>query len=348
MSMEPEQPAYQNYPAMPSAQPAPSWASVKPGVNGLAIASFVLGVVGVVGGVLSVIFGIVALVDIRRTRQRGKGFAIAGIVLSGVWVVAVLAFLGTAFVQGVQEAASRPATSSGVTTSYDLKPGQCFDRATTSGATVTVRDCAQPHDAEVFAVEPVLGAVYPGVSAVELVGESRCPDDSDRWLTPGLNYPDIDVHYLYPQQASWARGDHSVKCFYRNVNGSKMTGHAKDFGSPYTDDQKRYLTAVGPYDKIVAEEQDTLTWTDERDVVVRSVPVVQQEIAALRAGPWPANLQSTVDQLVAEKQLELAGRQQAAAATDEDSLDEALDDAESHDGSDEARIIRVSLHLPPR
>lgn len=88
-----------------------------------------------------------------------------------------------------------------------------------------------------------------------------------------------------------------------------MTGHAKDSGSPHTEDQKRYLAAVAPYNQIVDEEADTDTWTAERDVVVRSVPVVQ---------------------------------------TDEDSFDDALDDADSHDGADQARVIRVSLHLPPR
>ncbi|GAA3431420.1 DUF4190 domain-containing protein [Kutzneria kofuensis] len=347
MSTEHEQqPAYQNYPAMPPAQPGPL-VGVKPGVNGFAITSFVLGIVGFVGAVLGVIFGIVALADIRRTRQRGKGLAVSGIVLSGVWALAWVAFISFAFVYGFQQAASQQAASSGANVSYNFQPGQCFDRDNTSKA-VTVRDCVQPHDAEVFAVEPLSGTSYPGVTAVQAVGRSKCTADSDRFLTPGLNYPDIDVHYLYPQQASWARGDRSVKCYYADVKGAKMTGHAKDSGSPYTEDQKRYLAAVAPYNQIVDEEADTDTWTAERDVVARSVPVVQKEIDVLKAGPWPADIQPVFDKLVAEKQLELAARQRAAAATDEDSFDDALDDADSHDGTDQARVIRVSLHLPPR
>jgi hypothetical protein len=346
MSMEPEQPAYQNYPAMPAAQPAP-WTGVKPGVNGFAIAAFVLGIVGVVGAVLSVIFGIVALADIRRTRQRGKGLAISGIVLSGVWVVAVLAFVGTAFVQGFEEGASQTTSSSG----FQLKPGQCFDRdANSQSAVVTVRDCAKPHDAEAFASEPIPSSTYPGLAAVEAVGDRKCAADSDRYLTPGMNYPDTAVHYLYPQEQSWRLGDHSVLCFYRRVDGALMSGHVKDTGLPLSTDQKLYLDLVAPYDKIIDDEDDasTQSWTAERDVVARSVPVVQAEIEALKAGPWPTIAQQWIDSLVAEKQLELADRRKAAAAADEDTMDDALDDADEHDGSEQDQGIRTVLHLPPR
>ncbi|QUQ69601.1 DUF4190 domain-containing protein [Kutzneria sp. CA-103260] len=381
MSTEHEPPSYENYPAMPPAQASPGngqagpwggqpgpwpgqpgpwpgqpgpwgnqqWPGPQPGTSGFAIASFVLSLLGLfpLCAILGLTFGIVSLAEVRRSGRGGKGLAIAGVVLSGLWLAAWLTFFVAAVVIGVHEASTN--SSSGVTASYNLKPGQCFDRATTSqGASVTVKDCVQPHDAEVFAVEPVQGSTYPGSDAVMLIGESRCPGDSDRFLTSGLNYPDIDVHYLYPQPTSWARGDRSVECFYRSVTGAKMTGHAKDTGRPYTEDQKRYLAAVDPYDKIVDDEQNADEWTAERDAVVRSIPVLQQEIDALKAGPWPANIQPEFDQLVAAKQQELTDRQHAAAATDEDTFDEAMDAGDSHDGSDRDRAIRVSLGLHPR
>ncbi|MFC0430163.1 DUF4190 domain-containing protein [Kutzneria buriramensis] len=365
MSTEHEQqPAYQNYPAMPPAQPAP-WSpgmppsygmpagpygmppspyGMRPGVNGFAIASLVLGILAPFSGlVLGLVFGIIALVGIRRTGERGRGMAITGIVLSSLWILLVVAIV----VFAVIAAATDPTrtSSSGANTSYNFKPGQCFDRDNTSKA-VTVRDCGQPHDAEVFAVEPLSATSFPGTAAVQAVGRSRCTADSDQFLTPGMNYPDIEVLYLYPQQASWTHGDRSVKCYFANATGAKMTGHVKDTGVPYNADQKRYLDAVAPYNKIVDEEENAETFAEEHDVAVRSVPVVQQEIAALQAGPWPAAVQPSVDKLVAAKQQELADRQRAAAATDEDSLDDALDDADSHDGSVEAKAVRTALHLP--
>jgi hypothetical protein len=73
-----------------------AWPPRNQGVSGLAIASLVLGLLGafLLTAVLSVILGIAALADIRRTGKRGKGLAIAGFVLSGVWLAIIaLVFL---------------------------------------------------------------------------------------------------------------------------------------------------------------------------------------------------------------------------------------------------------------
>jgi hypothetical protein len=66
--------------------------------NGLAVASLVLGCLFclLITGILAVIFGNVALGQIQRSQgtQRGRGLAIAGIVLGwiGVAIIAALAF----------------------------------------------------------------------------------------------------------------------------------------------------------------------------------------------------------------------------------------------------------------
>ena len=65
-----------------------------PGTDGMAIAGFVLGLLGFVGisAILGIVFGAVALGRIRRTYQQGKGLAIAGIVLGSCWL-ALFVFL---------------------------------------------------------------------------------------------------------------------------------------------------------------------------------------------------------------------------------------------------------------
>ena len=58
-----------------------------PSVNGLAVASMVLGIVWIywVGSVLAIIFGHIALSQIRKNPNlRGRGMAIAGVVLGYV------------------------------------------------------------------------------------------------------------------------------------------------------------------------------------------------------------------------------------------------------------------------
>lgn len=69
---------------------------VAPKVNGFAIASMVLGIVWIywIGSILAVIFGHIALKQIKASngKQSGRGMAIAGLVLGyiGVGIAAVL------------------------------------------------------------------------------------------------------------------------------------------------------------------------------------------------------------------------------------------------------------------
>ncbi|HEX5615868.1 MAG TPA: DUF4190 domain-containing protein [Acidimicrobiia bacterium] len=76
------------------------------GTNGLAIASLVLGLVWVcgIGSVLAVIFGVVALGQIKQRSQSGRGLAIAGIVLGALGIALIVVSLIAAAVTGDDEA----------------------------------------------------------------------------------------------------------------------------------------------------------------------------------------------------------------------------------------------------
>jgi hypothetical protein len=82
-------------PSVPAAQPV--FVRRPASTNGLAIAALVVGVIwmGWIGSVLAVAFGHVALSQIERSGQAGRGIAIAGIVLGYIGiatlVVAILA-----------------------------------------------------------------------------------------------------------------------------------------------------------------------------------------------------------------------------------------------------------------
>ncbi len=92
----------------PSPPPAPSgWgpyqAAPRQTTNGFAVAALVLGIAilctGIIGGVLAVVFGNLALarIDASQGAQKGRGMAIAGIVLGwiaiGLTAVAAIAWL---------------------------------------------------------------------------------------------------------------------------------------------------------------------------------------------------------------------------------------------------------------
>jgi len=72
-----------------------------PGTNGLAVTAMILGILGFVTcgatSVLAVIFGHVALGQVKRTGEQGHGMALTGVILgwilTGLWLLYWIAFL---------------------------------------------------------------------------------------------------------------------------------------------------------------------------------------------------------------------------------------------------------------
>ena len=108
----------------------------RPKTNWWAVVSFVLGLVGVI--VLSVICGLVGLSQAKRVGS-GRGFAIAGLVLSGLWLLPFAAIV----VYGV---------TSGLTSDTDIvsaekvEVGDCLAEIPEDGRVETVEtvDCRDP------------------------------------------------------------------------------------------------------------------------------------------------------------------------------------------------------------
>lgn len=79
-------------PLVMSPSGTPVFVAAPGSTNGFAVAALVFGILG--GSVLSITFGFVALSQVRRSGglQRGRGMAIAGIVLGFVWLGLSIAF----------------------------------------------------------------------------------------------------------------------------------------------------------------------------------------------------------------------------------------------------------------
>ena len=121
---DPDEPANQKYwdgtswtehatPAATSVPPTPTAnVTTPPGTNGLAIASFVLSLLTLcgVGSLLGVIFGHLSLGQIKREHQRGRGLAIAGLVLGYLGMAGIVLLI-------VVLASSSTPDDSGVTAS---------------------------------------------------------------------------------------------------------------------------------------------------------------------------------------------------------------------------------------
>jgi hypothetical protein len=167
---------------MPGVQAPP-----KPtGTNGFATASLILGILGICGFslVLGLILGIVALVQIGRTGQSGRGLAIAGIVLSLLWAGGLTI--------GVIYITDKAKTTGTTPTIVGLKVGECYNTPDGYGLDATKADCAGPHDGEAFDTVPLTGyfkGEYPGEDHLEQQASSPSSIRTRRPGWPGSPPP---------------------------------------------------------------------------------------------------------------------------------------------------------------
>ncbi len=190
------------------------------GTNGFAIASLVLSLVG--GALLSVIFGIVALVQLRRQPQRGKGLAIAGLVISSLWfaVIAIgitIAVLGSATRSGSAAHALRNAGKSQVDV-LSLRTGDCLQspslgRLTQGVSKVTGAACTKPHNAQIFVQFPAVGGSYPGRTALVREASKGCEARLRARVITSRITRAMRVEFFFPRQLSWLAGRRAITCF---------------------------------------------------------------------------------------------------------------------------------------
>lgn len=184
----------------------------KPPTNWWAIAALVFGIIG--GVLISVVCGIIGLRKAKEG-QGGRGLAIAGLVLSGLWVVLLIIGILLFVVIG-----------RGSVDATDVKVGDCITEIpdTTRVLFVEVVDCAEPHMGEVFSEVTLPDGDFPGQAAIEAYQE-RCEPALASYSPDALFDPSIGLFVLYPTEESWGRGDRVVTCIA--TSESPRTGSLK-------------------------------------------------------------------------------------------------------------------------
>ena len=188
--------------------------------NGLAIAALVCGILGftLVGIVLGVIFGIIALSQTKDGRQAGRGLAIAGLVLSGCWA---LFYVGAIIIA--------IATDDGSVRATDVKTGDCIEASPVDMEQVLRLPkvaCDQPHEGEVYALVRVVTDDFPGQSILESEYRDRCVPALAVYSPGAATDPDVQISVLYPTRGTWDQGDRDVVCIA--VTEDKRTGSIKE------------------------------------------------------------------------------------------------------------------------
>ena len=188
----------------------------------LSVVAFVLGVLGCIplASIAAIVVGAVALARERA----GRAFAIAGIVLGTIWTVLGIVLIVTdapqRFADSVQESVGElgvPADGEfDSRLTADLGVGDCFDDPAVSGFSfeadrqITVVDCGQPHDLEVY--QTLVLDRYTTPEDMFYDSDAACIDEFEDFV--GIDYYDSELiaYAYYPSRDSWDAGTRTVTC----------------------------------------------------------------------------------------------------------------------------------------
>ncbi|MEV0226163.1 DUF4190 domain-containing protein [Streptomyces sp. NPDC050704] len=291
-------------------------------VNGFAITALVLGFLCFLP-LVGLVLGLVALAQIKKRGESGKGMAVAGMILSGtgtaVLVLALVTGAPADVWDGFKEGA-RDAAESGAT--FSVERGDCFNAPGVSmeGLTYDVEKvpCEGKHDGEVFANVKMADGGYPGDDAIVEAADDRCYPLQSGYAMDSWAIPDnVDIYYYTPTRESWSVGDREISCLFGNVDEKgSLTGSLRLDDSMLTADQLTYLQAARILNEAMDSAPDEVYVEDDlaghKEWAGRVSTALTQQTEMLRAHDWSAKAEKPVTALV--KDLEEARKEWAKAA----------------------------------
>lgn len=207
------QPQY-GQPAYPQpGQPFPGGAApTQQPSKGMAIASLLLSLIGctIIAGIVSIVLAVMVLRKGKDGRDHGKGFAIAGLIISTLSILAMVALVAFGVVLG-----------SSLKDVNDLKTGQCVNINGFEGeefSSLEIIECAEEHDAEVLATIKLTAdqtSGYDDTRGSDLCNEALPVDD--RPTGEGLEL-------LFLTDLEKPETGDTLACLVRAADGSKLTG----------------------------------------------------------------------------------------------------------------------------
>ncbi|MEY9964884.1 hypothetical protein ABIA33_002926 [Streptacidiphilus sp. MAP12-16] len=326
--------------AVPARMPQPP----AQGTNGQAVTSFVLGLLAIVP--VSVVFGIVALVRISRTRQRGKGLAIAGLVLSALWVLAGAGVVIADVVYLSSHAKPGTPFAPGTRLMTQLQPGTCFMRPDGTSQWVGVVACDQPHDAQYLATTKAPFTSYGDAGVTEAESYRTCLDTEYATFPDPVALPgNVVVDFMYPTRQSWDAGSRQVRCYLRFTDGP-YSMKLLQFRRDYTAVQLDFLKLEQDREVPAQVFQKADRWQVSQAYSRQVADAERAEAAWLGRHPGQAGATAYEKTLAADDLGDAARWDAITSATDQATWQAAVDAEAGQDNhGDDVTMVRGDLKL---
>ncbi len=197
----------------------PDGPSAPIGKAGGAVASLVLGIVGLVLcpilvlSILAIVFGVKARRRIKASGGQlgGSGQATAGLVLGIIGLVVGAGFIAIAVFADSTSLSAKQA-------------GDCVEVPKSGGLIFSIKgqDCAKPHEGEIIGVGKLDGAgkdPYPDEADVQQMVGEKCAALFETYVGEPLLGSDLAVFPIYPSKSSWNGGDGGFICIATDPTG---------------------------------------------------------------------------------------------------------------------------------
>jgi len=190
--------------------------------------------VGIVGipvavplGPLGVALGIISYLQARRGNGPA-GYGIAAMIVGALSTMVLTLFIlaATAAALSTVSPDKRPegAGSGSQVPVGSMEVGECALDVTGGEPVVTLIDCAEWHQAEVYSQVDLGDGPFPGEDGVRRAAETSCADAADGLVPAGVDVADLAVSVIVPDATAWDDGVTFARCVVVDVSGRNMAG----------------------------------------------------------------------------------------------------------------------------
>ncbi|MEV0690930.1 DUF4190 domain-containing protein [Streptomyces sp. NPDC050388] len=326
-------------------------------MNSLAVTSLVTSLLCLAP--LGLVFGCVALWQIPRRGQRGKGLAIAGVSVSGAILLlaaVVLPVIDFRIWTPPVRSDSGDVTKPGWTTIQSIRAGDCFTPrggppepgTPPLGGSVELIPCDMPHRAEAYASFALPEGDFPGLDGITATARPQCARLFMDYALDSMAFGRLQTYYFHPDKQGWAAGRRTVVCWVARPGDAELDVSVRGNASDLNAAQLEFLAAVKPLNTagalrpVKSPQQDLANATAWAGHMARAQA---ETIQLLKDADLP-NAEAPTDQLVSKLEAGLPFWQQAAKAPDAGVFLSHLRSVDQHNGEQHLRRIRGLLGLP--